>query len=105
MFFRANNLNDAVYIISNALSGFLTPITYILDGFTAFGIDRFLFLTIFIPIVILTVFDFFNYKVDLIKEIGKLHFAVRWAVYIALVLVIIFLSEKSSAETFIYFQF
>lgn len=105
VFFRANNLNDAVYIISNALSGFLTPITYILDGFTAFGIDRFLFLTIFIPIVILTVFDFFNYKVDLIKEIGKLHFSVRWAVYIALVLVIIFLSEKSSAETFIYFQF
>jgi len=102
MFFRANSLSDAKYIIKNMMigdnfygqmlqMGFLTVAAYV-------GV---------IVIILLTViYDLYSEKNDLVVSIGKLKTPLRWIIYIvAGVLIVVLRSHIGAGAEFIYFQF
>lgn len=78
---------------------------YIADGFWSLDMGVGELLKVIIFVVVLWLFDHASLKRDVIKRIGEAKPAVRWAVYVALSLVIIFFSQKGVAAEFVYFQF
>ena len=105
--FRANNVHDLTHIINinNILYG-------ISEGFIKYvntGLDLFLFGK---KIIILLLFVLFSYFVDYFVSKGtnvlqltnRLHPLLRWTIYVVFTLVIIYFSEKGTAE-FIYIAF
>jgi D-alanyl-lipoteichoic acid acyltransferase DltB (MBOAT superfamily) len=102
IFFRSNNIADAIYIVTHLFSGMERPAWY-------FGS------IIFIPqkinqikgvggIVVLLLFDFLSLKMDVWEKIKNFNVFVRYSIYFGFVIVIIFFMNRGSHE-FVYFQF
>ena len=105
VFFRANTLNDALYVFVHCLEGITSPVTYLLNGILGFGFGIFSpMLTVFSAAVCL-VTDLLCRKKDFPAALGALPTAARWAVYLFLCLLLIFLTPVYSNSTFLYFQF
>lgn len=104
IFFRANTPKEANLIIANLLYGITNPIEYILNGFYGIGLSMETFIIPLISILILTLYDFFSLKTDVIQWISSKHIIIRYSVYLAM-LVFIMLFKASGEATFVYFQF
>ena len=107
VFFRAANLPDALYVLSNSLKGLdlAHPGGYFTNGMTAvflnWGLLRQAFLLYFLP---LAVWDFFALKTDVCAWIGKRKRFVR-AAYLVVVVAVILVYGYVGETTFVYFQF
>jgi D-alanyl-lipoteichoic acid acyltransferase DltB (MBOAT superfamily) len=96
VFFRANNISDAAYIITHFFSG-LHHMPYL--GSSAFETTLGLFF-----IIVLYVIEFINYKNSGSFDIAaSMPVTLRWATYVSLVMIILLLGISSMQ--FIYFQF
>lgn len=108
IFFRANTLNDAFYIIENMFVGLLNPVNYFYNGYIFFELSKLELLQFFIPIVILSVYDYFSLKSNLITELRKEKSFFRWLVYLLMVSFSLWYLIKFSSfstQEFVYFQF
>ena len=105
IFFVANSIGDAAYVIGHAFDNIRTPIAYLHGGFADVGMTKVIFVVEVIQVVILGAFDFFSMKMDVISELSKKNLIVRWGTYIGLGLIIVFFSQKGVAAEFVYFQF
>lgn len=105
VFFRAESISDALYIIVNAFKGFSSPIAYIKDGFGQLYISMTRLVYLGGILLILGIVDYLNYRTDLVKKITEKNIVLRWTLYIALALVIILFARKGAAAEFVYFQF
>ena len=101
VFFRAESIMDALYLISHMFSGIGEGLTYFKDSV---GIELLQELKIAFSISILTIYDVYSLKLDVIQWLGRMHFAVRWISYVIFVF-IIFLFAHVGNSSFIYFQF
>jgi len=113
IFFRANSLPDVIYIVTHAVTGTLTSLYNVLFqsgniqneifgkglGVQVSGIITCLLLIGFIEIV-----HFAQSQVDIEKLFASRPFVVRWAVYYASILLMIFFAPETGQQ-FIYFQF
>jgi D-alanyl-lipoteichoic acid acyltransferase DltB (MBOAT superfamily) len=100
VFFRAKNLNDALYVVSNCLngiSGLKSRLLY-LHGRTE------LRLTI-IALTIYLVLKVYYINYNMINSSGNSRPLVRYMAYNILILSIFFLANYSQRKTFVYFQF
>lgn len=104
IFFRANSLSDAIYVLSNSFSGISKPLNYICAGINALGLDLFFFIEMGICVLGLFVFDFFSIWNDLYSKIDILPKYIRIVIYVVLIWVIFTLAPTEVSE-FIYFQF
>ena len=105
VFFRANTFRDALYVFAHCLDGIGNPVNYLLSGITGFGFGIFtVFLTFFAAAVCLSI-DLLCRREGFPQALGKLPKAARWAVYLLLCLILIFLTPVYSDSTFLYFQF
>ncbi len=99
IFFRANTLNDAVYVLMNTVSA--------TTGFSSFfGINGKLGLVLTITAV--GFFIFFAFKIFLKNDtdnIARENACYRYFVYNLLLLLTLFLAQYSATKSFIYFQF
>lgn len=102
VFFRAESLGDAVYILRHLTDGILSPHSYLICNIP-FSPVRLGF--ILSSIVLLGIFDAFNYHGDAIDMLTKRGKLAQWIVYILLGLLIVFGSQKGVAAEFVYFQF
>lgn len=107
VFFRADSIRDAVYIITHFFDGLSHPGQYFKTGLVNIGIemDKILWLKLIILIVILSVYDMYSLKIDVIGELSKKNLLIRWIIYVSMLLIIVFLSQKGVAAEFVYFQF
>ena len=105
VFFRANSLQDALYVLGHSLTGITTPLTYLTNGYIGTGVDRYAFLKIAFCLTILCVFDIKQLKGDPFEQLQQRKTWVRWIIQIAFICMTIILSEKGIAARFIYFQF
>ncbi len=105
IFFVSNSIGDAAYVIGHLFDNIQNPMEYLRSGFTDIGMSKLKFALEFFLIALLGLFDFFSLKKDVIAELGRKKLVVRWAVYICLGLMIVFLSQKGVAAEFVYFQF
>ena len=101
MFFRANSISEAFYIVRSMftdldLQGAMTQMTMS---------DKSVIKTS-AAILLLLVYDYFNGKGDLLLKMNKMKAPVRWVIYIAsAILVIALKTHNTEIQEFIYFKF
>lgn len=106
IFFRANTIQDAFYVIQNMFVGISAPAVYVKEAFSAIGIDGAKCISIGISICILFVFDLFSLRKNPLEEIVRLPGAVRWGAYYLLgVILIVYCLQNAGENQFVYFQF
>ncbi len=106
IFFRANSISDAFYIIQNIFADFslwFTP-EYYTKVFESIGFYQNNGTAIFLCILFLLVIEMFEGKGNLILKINSLNFVFRWIFYYAILLLILFFGYFGQSQ-FIYFQF
>jgi len=105
VFFRANSIDDAGYILTHLLSLSASPLT--LDGVAAAGGWSVARLMLMGGLVLLLVAaDVIDARVGLMTAINRLPGALRWGVYYgATAAVFISLNALAVVQEFIYFQF
>jgi alginate O-acetyltransferase complex protein AlgI len=104
IFFRADNIKDAFYVISNIIpSNYMT----LLDGTSVFklGLDKYDCLMLFVSVTWLTVTDWIKYKKDTTQIIT--HDFLQGLASVLLILFILIFGYYGAYDTteFIYFQF
>lgn len=105
VFFRAQSLGEAKYILMNGFTGILTPTSYLSKGLAdmGMGIERQIICAI--SVFILFLYDLLSRKRDVIAWVGKKNRVISWSIYILIVLIILAWTPISSNSEFIYFQF
>lgn len=101
MFFRANSISDALYILRNMfIPGSVS------EAFARMSMSKFSILKTLMAIVALMVFDFFNQKIDILAQMSRINIVLRWIIYISLTVLIIMLKiHNGTTQEFIYFRF
>jgi len=97
IFFRAENLTDALLIIRNILN-----FSFASSDFTLFGVPKFIQSLFFIGLLLLLDISAFRHLV--MSSLTRKNIAFRWLFYYAVILLILFFGIFQQAP-FIYFQF
>ncbi len=111
IFFKANTIADAGYVVSHLFTGIWNPVAYVTEGFQAFRLASLAqttglkdLLVCVCCILVLLANDFIELKTSLWTWLGKYKKPVRYAFYFLLLFVILY-SRKLGDYQFVYFQF
>ena len=105
IFFRANSMQDAVWIISKLFWDASRPLNYIQTCINCLGVTSVAAIGMLLSVAILTAYDYAALKSDVIAALSGRSAFVRWPVYVFFLLVIALFAPKGVATEFIYFQF
>lgn len=107
IFFRANTVKDAFYIINNLFSDIqnVNNIQYLYNISTQLGLNIFEILMATACIMILFIIEIFEYKQRIYITLNKLPFIIRFIFYYIITIIILSMGVFSNAGQFIYFQF
>ena len=105
IFFRADTIADAGYIISHMFNGITHPASYVRTAYNELGIDGFTLLCIFTGVLVLIIVDSVSEKYDVLSRMKDWHPAVRWIVCVFFVLLMILILPVRSSNEFLYFRF
>ncbi|SCW65780.1 D-alanyl-lipoteichoic acid acyltransferase DltB, MBOAT superfamily [Ruminococcaceae bacterium YRB3002] len=106
IFFVANSIEDAIYVITHQFNGISLPVSYLTNGFTTLGlVSVYDIVIIGIGLTILFIYDRLSVREDLIKRIGHRFPVSQWLFYLILGMIIVLFSQKGVPAEFIYFQF
>lgn len=105
IFFRANSIKDAFWIISRLFWDAARPLNYLKTAVICLELSYVQMGGMCLSVLALFVYDLLSLKYDVIKEFSKQKFFVRWPAYVLLLVVIALFSAKGVATEFIYFQF
>ena len=105
IFFAANSVGDSFYIITHMFEGLSSPLAYIKTGVLALGFDLRNVVILAVSVVLLTVFDAFSVKNDVIGYITGRKKALRWIIYILFAVFMIICLPAAHGTEFIYFRF
>lgn len=106
IFFRANSLTDAVYVVKNLFSdiGSLFVPGYITSALTPMGFFDKNGWAVILCIVIMLAVEMWEGKSTLTQRINKCPWPVRWAFYYSVIILIALFGYFGQSQ-FIYFQF
>ncbi|WP_317367715.1 MBOAT family O-acyltransferase [uncultured Tyzzerella sp.] len=107
IFFRANTVKDAFYIVNNLFSDIanISNIQYLYNISTELGLNIFEILASTGCIILLFIIELFEYKQRIYITLNKLPFIIRFIFYYLITIIIISMGVFSNAGQFIYFQF
>ena len=105
IFFRANSIQDAIWIISRLFWDIGRPRQYLQTGIMCLGVSPAAAIGMLLSVTILAVYDLASLKGDTIRSLSGKKFYVRWPVYVLCLVVIALFAPKGVATEFIYFQF
>ncbi|MDR0272458.1 MAG: MBOAT family protein [Clostridiales bacterium] len=107
IFFRANSVADAFYIVRNLFSDFskLSDMQYIFFTLNGFGFTFFELIVSICFIIFLSVADGISGKENIHSVLERKSFALRFAFYIFIFTSILVMGVYDNASDFIYFQF
>ena len=105
IFFRANTLSDASYIVKNLFV--FNPEVVLDKGIYQLGLKAREFDVAIFSIVVLLIANLMERKFNLLNLLRKQHFVLRWVFYTIFVLYILFYGVYGDSDkaAFIYFQF
>jgi len=106
IFFRANNMRDALYIVKNL--NFKDYSVLFDESLYNLGLDRKEWNVATVSICIMFIVDWLGTKFDVISALNKQHIIFRWLIYFTLIFWIIIFGSYGdiyNAADFIYFQF
>lgn len=111
IFFRADTISDAFYVLTHLLEGITNPAAYLTDGYHAFqgtgmvkasGVQT-LIISI-VCILVLLAHDYLELTKSIWERIGAFKKPLRYALYFFLLFVILYSRQLGEYE-FVYFQF
>lgn len=105
VFFRAENLSDAIYVFLHAFDHITSPVQYVMQGLTGMALTVLSCFEILLMLAVLLLFDFFSLKRDTIMRISEMKPVLRWTVYVVFLLLMLYLLPTNPSGQFIYFQF
>lgn len=112
VFFEADSLSDAIYVLTNMWHGITSPVSYIKGGLQSIGINGGMMLHLLLVIGMLFLYDLAAYIFaqkgsSIFEKFDRLPKAVRWIVYILVVdlMVIWFMQYGADSSSFVYFEF
>ena len=105
IFFRANSIDDALWVISRLFWDASRPINYLKTAVICLDMSYVQLVAMWLPVLLLGIYDYLSLKYDVIREFSRLKFFIRWPAYVLLLIAIILFSPKGIATEFIYFQF
>lgn len=105
IFFRANSIQDAVWVISRLFWDAARPLNYLKTAIICLDMPYVSMCGMLLSVILLAVYDYTSLKCDVINTLSKQKCFVRWPVYVLLLTVIILFAPKGVETEFIYFQF
>jgi len=108
IFFRAQDLDSALYIIQNFYTGFGNVTELFTENAKhVYYLDKNLFDFAFaiMMILVLKLVQLIQRKGDLIEMLNKKSWVFRWLVYYIILIIILLFGQYSIKQQFIYFQF
>lgn len=106
IFFRADTIHEAFYVIYAMFKGIMHPVKYVVDGIWNLGITGIECVEIGLFLSLVFVFETINLRRDSLSEISRLPKAVRWGIYYTLgALAMVYGIKNIGDNPFVYFQF
>ena len=112
VFFEADSVSDALYVLTNMWHGITSPVAYIKGGLQSIGINSGMMLHLVLVIGMLFVCDLAAYIATehgstIFERFNRLPKVVRWLVCIVVVdlMVIWFMQYGADSSSFVYFEF
>lgn len=105
IFFRANTIQDAFWILSRLFWDIGRPINYLKTAVICLDMSYLSMFGMALSAAVLFVWDLLSLKQDVIELVSRQKCLVRWALYVLLLAAIALFSYKGIATEFIYFQF
>lgn len=107
IFFRANTISDAVYIVRNIFVGWgnISNAQYLYETFNNMGLQMFEIMLVVIAIGFLLLTEVISFKYDIHTLLSKAPFPFRFVYYYILACFIFTMGVFSGGGQFIYFQF
>ncbi|MCM1266486.1 MAG: MBOAT family protein [Bacteroidales bacterium] len=105
IFFRADSIQDAFWIISRLFWDIGRPLNYLKTAAICLDLSYPAMAGMALSAAALLVYDVISLKQDVIELVSRQKFFVRWSIYVLLLAVIALFSYKGIATEFIYFQF
>lgn len=111
IFFRADSLDDAIYLINNSLTGIgtlvqhITDIAYLRNVLGGLGVSRFELKISFSLIILLELVHLVQENDTLKAKFKVVPGWTRWVAYYVLTIVFLLFGSFNSGQDFIYFQF
>lgn len=107
IFFEADSVGDAFYVIAHCLDKITSPVAYVKDGLGAMGINSKMFIHLFVVIGMLFIYELLSVKKNVFKMIDKLPKVVRYAIYVIFIdlMIIWFMQYGADSGSFVYFEF
>lgn len=105
IFFRANTLEDAIWVISRLFWDASRPLNYLQTAIVCLELSPIVAIGMTLSVVLLGIYDHAALKCDVITEFSKQKCFIRWPVYVLLLVIIALFAPKGVATEFIYFQF
>ena len=107
IFFRANNLDDAIYIISNLSVNYneILNLSELRMQFRGIGLFQEDLIKCFLLILALFLYSSYERSGNVWEKLQKRPKWIRWSIYYILVYGILFIAPHSNLNNFIYFQF
>ena len=104
VFFKAPTVPAALAVLGNMAK----PVLWDVGGLTAMGLGKREFLVLALALIVLVTVDALSQKRELTKQVAGASRPLRWAVYLALLLVVVIFGSYGTgydAQNFIYGQF
>lgn len=107
IFFRANNITDAIYIITHLFTDIADYNNFDLMKLKlrGLGVSQNHILITIILIISMELFNLYERSGDVWLKLKSKPIWIRWSVYYLIILSILFLAPYSEVNNFIYFQF
>lgn len=105
IFFRANTIQDAFWIISRLFWDIGRPLNYLKTAVICLDMSYLSMFGMALSAAVLFVWDLLSLKQDVIALVSRQKCLVRWPLYVLLLAAIALFSYKGIATEFIYFQF
>lgn len=112
VFFEADSVSDALYVLTNMWHGITSPVSYLKGGLQSLGINSGMMLHLVLVTGMLFVYDLAAYIAmqqgsTIFERFNRLPKVVRWIVYVAVVdlMVIWFMQYGADSSSFVYFEF
>lgn len=104
IFFRADTINEAIYVIKHSLSGVLHPGTYLLKGYAYIKFWKFTTVDMFVLSLAVFLLFYVEQKSNIQEWLQQKPVWFRWNIYFWMTVCIILFGVFDSRQ-FIYFQF
>ncbi len=105
IFFRANTMGDALYVLRHMTWGIGDPVRYVVRALTDMSPGLILAGCLALSLILLFLYDLADERGGAIALVSGWPVWVRWPVYVAFVVLLVLLVPKEASVPFIYFQF